>query len=160
MRQRCADTLATEEPDELIAHVRVCGGAGWVTIGSTRKPTPPASAPASLRLLARLTAGVGLCHRRFFYMKVSSTADTTRYSPPEGAVKIEFAIPANGGNSSAGEKYDFTEKAVRLSWWRADGGYDPICPLNCPNGRFWMSWKPVLKRISFRHSKRHYSSRR
>ena len=38
MRQSCADTLATEEPDELIAHVRVCGGAGWVTIGSTRKP--------------------------------------------------------------------------------------------------------------------------
>ena len=39
MRQSCADTLAPEEPDELIAHVRVCGGAGWVTIGSTRKPT-------------------------------------------------------------------------------------------------------------------------
>jgi hypothetical protein len=37
MRQRCADTLATEEPDALIAHVRVCGGAGWVTIGSTRQ---------------------------------------------------------------------------------------------------------------------------
>src|ERR671923_295383 len=37
MRQSCADTLATEEPDELIAHVRVCGGACWVTIGSTRK---------------------------------------------------------------------------------------------------------------------------
>jgi hypothetical protein len=40
MRQSCADTLATEEPDELITHVRVCGGAGWVTIDSTRKPTP------------------------------------------------------------------------------------------------------------------------
>jgi len=40
MHQSCADTLATEEPDELITHVRVCGGAGWVTIGSTRKPTP------------------------------------------------------------------------------------------------------------------------
>jgi hypothetical protein len=39
MRQSCADTLAPEEPDALIAHVRVCGGAGWVTIGSTRKPT-------------------------------------------------------------------------------------------------------------------------
>jgi len=39
MRQSCADTLAPEEPDELIAHVRVCGGAGWVTIDSTRKPT-------------------------------------------------------------------------------------------------------------------------
>ena len=36
MRQSGADTLAPEEPDELIAHVRVCGGAGWVTIGSTR----------------------------------------------------------------------------------------------------------------------------
>jgi hypothetical protein len=40
MRQSCAETLVTEEPDELIAHVRVCGGAGWVTTGSTRKPTP------------------------------------------------------------------------------------------------------------------------
>src|SRR5437867_246485 len=39
MRQSCADTLAPEEPDAFITHVRVCGGAGWVTIGSTRKPT-------------------------------------------------------------------------------------------------------------------------
>ena len=39
MRQSRADTLVTEEPDAFIAHVRVCGGAGWVTIGSTRKPT-------------------------------------------------------------------------------------------------------------------------
>jgi hypothetical protein len=37
MRQRGAETLVTEEPDALIAHVRVCGGAGWVTTGSTRK---------------------------------------------------------------------------------------------------------------------------
>ncbi len=67
-------------------------------------------------------------------MKVSATADTTRYSPPqgEGAVKIEFAIPAAGGNSSAGEKYDFTEKAVRLSWRRADGGSDPISSAELP----------------------------
>src|SRR5215813_2717117 len=40
MHQSRAGTLAPEEPDELIAHVRVCGGAGWVTTGSTRKPTP------------------------------------------------------------------------------------------------------------------------
>src|SRR2546422_11379615 len=40
MRQRGAETLVTEEPYALIAHVRVCGGAGWVTTGSTRKPTP------------------------------------------------------------------------------------------------------------------------
>ena len=39
MRQRGVDTLVTEEPDAFIAHVRVCGGAGWVTTGSTRKPT-------------------------------------------------------------------------------------------------------------------------
>jgi hypothetical protein len=29
----------TDEPDELIAHVRVCGEDGWVTAGSTRHPT-------------------------------------------------------------------------------------------------------------------------
>jgi hypothetical protein len=39
MRQSGAETLVTEEPYELIAHVRICGGAGWVTTGSTRKPT-------------------------------------------------------------------------------------------------------------------------
>jgi len=39
MRQSRAETLVTEEPDALIAHVRVCGGAGWVTTGSTRKAT-------------------------------------------------------------------------------------------------------------------------
>ena len=37
MRQSGAETLVTEEPDAFIAHVRVCGGAGWVTTGSTRK---------------------------------------------------------------------------------------------------------------------------
>jgi hypothetical protein len=37
MRQSGAETLVTEEPYELIAHVRICGGAGWVTTGSTRK---------------------------------------------------------------------------------------------------------------------------
>src|SRR5438128_7000034 len=47
-----------EEPDACIAHVRVCGGAGWVTTGSTRQPTPTAFARASLWLLARLTASV------------------------------------------------------------------------------------------------------
>jgi hypothetical protein len=39
MHQSQAGTLAPEEPDELIAPVRVCGGAGWVTTGSTRKLT-------------------------------------------------------------------------------------------------------------------------
>src|SRR6266850_7306037 len=37
MRQRRAETLVTEEPYAFIAHVRVCGGAGRVTAGSTRK---------------------------------------------------------------------------------------------------------------------------
>ena len=36
--RRVAEALL-EEPDAFIAHVRVCGGAGWVTIGSTRQPT-------------------------------------------------------------------------------------------------------------------------
>src|SRR5438445_9097498 len=40
MRQSGAATLATEEPDAFIAHVRVCGGAGWVTTGFTRKVSP------------------------------------------------------------------------------------------------------------------------
>jgi hypothetical protein len=59
MRQRGAEALATEEPDELMAHVRVCGGVGWVTTGSTRKPIPssvrsyvvPASGRGSPRAL-------------------------------------------------------------------------------------------------------------
>jgi hypothetical protein len=36
MRQSGADTLITEEPDERIVHVRICGGGGRVTAGSTR----------------------------------------------------------------------------------------------------------------------------
>jgi hypothetical protein len=61
-------------------------------------------------------------------MKVSSTVNTTRYKRPteEGEVKIEFAIPSEGGNSSAGEKYNFTEKSVRLAWWSSDGRFDPV----------------------------------
>ena len=50
MRQSSAETLVTEEPYALIAHVRICGGAGRVTAGPTRKPT---------RRSARLMPGVG-----------------------------------------------------------------------------------------------------
>jgi len=39
--------LSVEEPDALITHVRVCGGAGWVTTGSTRH-----------RIAARLRLGM------------------------------------------------------------------------------------------------------
>jgi hypothetical protein len=67
-------------------------------------------------------------------MKVSSSTDTTRYSPAlgEGRTAIEFAIPSAGGNSSFGERHNRTEKAVRLSWWRGDGGYDPISSAELP----------------------------
>jgi len=37
MRQSGAEALVPEEPYACMAHVRVCGGAGWVTTGSTRK---------------------------------------------------------------------------------------------------------------------------
>src|SRR5205823_929835 len=62
MRQRCAATLATEEPDAVIAHVRVCGGAGWVTTGSTRKLTAYSLRFAALRSGCRqqLKAGVDM----------------------------------------------------------------------------------------------------
>ena len=39
MRQSSAEALVTEEPYALIAHVRVCGGARWVTTGSTQADT-------------------------------------------------------------------------------------------------------------------------
>jgi len=62
MRQSCADTRAPEEPDAFITHVRVCGGAGGVTIGSTRKLTAPSAGVVVLRGVVawgpQLTAGV------------------------------------------------------------------------------------------------------
>jgi len=39
MRQSGVDTLITEEPDDRIGHVRICGGDGSVMAVSTRKPT-------------------------------------------------------------------------------------------------------------------------
>ena len=39
-RQSGPETLVTEDPYACMAHVRVWGGAGWGTTGSTRKPTP------------------------------------------------------------------------------------------------------------------------
>jgi hypothetical protein len=38
-RQSGAETLVPAEPSAFMAHVRVCGGAGWATTGSTRKRT-------------------------------------------------------------------------------------------------------------------------
>jgi hypothetical protein len=65
-------------------------------------------------------------------MKVSSSAKTKRYIPTRGRAKIDFAIRSVGGNSSAGEKHNFKEKAVRLSWWNAKGKYDPISSAELP----------------------------
>ncbi|MHB8067411.1 MAG: hypothetical protein ACYDIC_05880 [Desulfobaccales bacterium] len=68
-------------------------------------------------------------------MKVSSSAVATRFKPREGevSVRIEFAIPSEGGNSSAGEKRDFKEKSVRLAWWRAGGRFDPFSSSELPD---------------------------
>jgi hypothetical protein len=69
-------------------------------------------------------------------MRVSSTVATRRYNRPlnEGSVIIEFAVPAHGGNSSAGEKYGGEpEKAVRLAWRNADGSFDPISSAELPS---------------------------
>ena len=39
-----AEAMITEEPDERMVHVRICGGAGRATTGSTRMHfCPPAS---------------------------------------------------------------------------------------------------------------------
>jgi hypothetical protein len=68
-------------------------------------------------------------------MRVSSSVATERYQRPphEGQVSIEFAIPAHGGNSSAGEKHGGDpEKAVRLAWRNADGSFDPISSAEIP----------------------------
>jgi hypothetical protein len=43
MRQSCVDTLVTEEPDDRIGHVRICGGAGRVT-GRLYPEADPSSA--------------------------------------------------------------------------------------------------------------------
>ncbi len=85
-------------------------------------------------LLTHRSGQIPQAIRRRLPMRVSSTADTIRHHPPEdeGTAQIEFAIPAEGGNSSAGEKYDFEEKAVRLAWWNADGGFDPISSAELP----------------------------
>ena len=46
----------------VMAHVRVCGGAGWVTTGSTRQLTAPSAGLVALRGVVAwgppLTAGV------------------------------------------------------------------------------------------------------
>ena len=51
----------TEEPDELVAHVRVRGGPGWETTGPTRKPMP---VDRRGRIEARGRARLTLCRYR------------------------------------------------------------------------------------------------
>jgi hypothetical protein len=57
MRQRHAETLAPEEPDEFIAHVRVCGGG---RVGNHR--LYPEADANSLR--SCLAAALGAAHRK------------------------------------------------------------------------------------------------
>lgn len=66
-------------------------------------------------------------------MKVSRSFPTTRY-PDSGKsrVEIQFAMQGEDGNSSAGEKYGFSEDAVRLAWWNEEGVFDPISSSEIP----------------------------
>ncbi|EOV6250470.1 hypothetical protein ACN93M_004676 [Vibrio parahaemolyticus] len=61
-------------------------------------------------------------------MKVSSSFPTIRYQRDEsdGKVEVQFAMQRENGNSSAGEKYGFSEDSVRLAWWNEGGAFDPI----------------------------------
>jgi len=56
MRQSGAETLATEEPDAFIAHVRVCGGLAG------QPPALPGSRPPPAATFSH--AGVGVWGRR------------------------------------------------------------------------------------------------
>ena len=88
MRQSRADTLVTEEPDALIAHVRVCGGAGWVTTGSTRKATASSLRSPRSRFQPRLTPGVR--HQLF-----RSPSDMWIFGLPreDGFLHSGFSVP-------------------------------------------------------------------
>jgi len=58
------ETCGTEEPYEGKPHVRICGGAGWATTGSTRTgdaQKPPLVPRCGFR--ARLKPGVRLCDK-------------------------------------------------------------------------------------------------
>jgi len=72
-------------------------------------------------------------------MKVNFSLPT-RYQPyglQSGVrVTIDFAIPPDG-NSSSAEKltaagHQQQERSVRLSWWNADGRFDPISSAELP----------------------------
>lgn len=68
-RRAGSQNALPEEPHACMAHVRVCGRAGWVTIGSTRQPTASSFGSAALRLRfwRRLTAGVLATRGREFH---------------------------------------------------------------------------------------------
>ncbi len=72
MSQNCVHFPITDQPDELTAHVRICGGIGPVMADSTRNPTAHSAADdapivpwhsGSLRSCSWVVTSVGLLDR-------------------------------------------------------------------------------------------------
>src|SRR2546427_645476 len=81
-----------EEPDACIAPFRVCGGAGWVTTGSTRQPTPN-----SLR--SCLAAAAGAAHRQRSGAPFNGATDCSCKEPYMDNGMRTMQRASGGGNS-------------------------------------------------------------
>jgi hypothetical protein len=118
-----ADALP-EEPPACIAHVRVCGGAGWVTIGSTRQPTPSSlrSFLASAFVRGSLRA-FGCWHES---RKKVSIADTIRPSAVFAQSRACYAAPCRLGRPESHKDGPVPYKTVER---RARQRYAVLCGL-------------------------------
>jgi hypothetical protein len=59
-------------------------------------------------------------------MKVSEEFDT------QHGGKIQVAKNSDGGNSSWGNKEEYSEDSIRLAWYKEKGGFDPISSAELP----------------------------
>src|SRR6266705_4512344 len=107
MRQSGAETLVTEEPYALIAHVRVCGGAGWVTAGSTRKESEPVVVVGDQVVISFVEAT-----ERHYVLTLAATQhdplngivsmnDPTGHTLLNASVEDEIVLPWNGETRTA-----------------------------------------------------------
>src|SRR6266699_4549134 len=84
------ETCGTEEPYEGKPHVRICGGAGWATTGSTRtgdggqRPLVPRS-----RCQPRLKPGV----RCLVTSSVGRTAEMVQYATIPPLRRVPYELP-------------------------------------------------------------------
>jgi hypothetical protein len=119
------ETCGTEEPDEGKPHVRICGGASWVTTGSTRTPdclqlTLPAAAERQRSAARGLSRQIPMTNDEYVSLKQLAEvlgmdrSGCRRYLLKEGFKPVKRRTLDSGGQLALSYTKEEADRIIAL----------------------------------------------